>query len=292
MKPETRETYTTRVLRVIDYIYAHLDEDLRVEVLAEVATLSPFHFHRIYRELARETLNATIRRLRLQRAAELLLRTDLTVSDIAGKTGYRSAEALTRAFSASFGTAPAAYRTHKKNLQQVEAPFVAMLPTEPEEYIAMYEITLETLEPVQLAGLKHTGDYFQIGQAFEKMYVLAGKHQLMNASCHGYGIYYDDPKSVPTDSLRSLACINVDCDPADIPDVFESVKIPAGRFASLRHQGPYTELEKAYDWMFGQWLPQSGLEVADFPPVEEYLNDPKTTPPSELLTMIRVALPD
>ncbi|MEW8499130.1 MAG: GyrI-like domain-containing protein, partial [Candidatus Thiodiazotropha taylori] len=55
---------------------------------------------------------------------------------------------------------------------------------------------------------------------------------------------------------------------------------------SLLFKGSYAELEKPYDWLFGQWLPQSGYEAADFPPFEEYLNDPKDTPPSELLTRI------
>jgi len=45
-------------------------------------------------------------------------------------------------------------------------------------------------------------------------------------------------------------------------------------------------LEKPYDYLFGHWLPESGLEAANFPPFEEYLNDPKTTPPNELLTRI------
>jgi len=54
----------------------------------------------------------------------------------------------------------------------------------------------------------------------------------------------------------------------------------------VTHKGSYAELEKPYDWLFGSWLPQSGEEAVDFPPFEEYLNDPKTTQPSELLTRI------
>ncbi|MES9981658.1 MAG: AraC family transcriptional regulator, partial [Candidatus Thiodiazotropha sp. 6PLUC5] len=73
MKQSTTDSYRQRVIRVIEYIHNHLDEDLTVTVLADVAFMSPYHFHRIYRKLARETLNATIRRLRLQRAAVELI---------------------------------------------------------------------------------------------------------------------------------------------------------------------------------------------------------------------------
>lgn len=55
---------------------------------------------------------------------------------------------------------------------------------------------------------------------------------------------------------------------------------------SILFKGPYAELEKPYDWLFGHWIPNSGKEITDFPPFEEYLNDPKDTPPNELLTRI------
>ena len=67
---------------------------------------------------------------------------------------------------------------------------------------------------------------------------------------------------------------------------FELFEIPKGKCVTLLYKGAYPEIEKPYDWLFGQWLPQSGFEVADFAPFESYLNDPKDTPPSELLTRI------
>ena len=41
---------------------------------------------------------------------------------------------------------------------------------------------------------------------------------------------------------------------------------------------------------FGEWLPHSGYEAADFPPMEEYLNEVKEILPSELLTRIHCLL--
>jgi AraC family transcriptional regulator len=67
----TRNDYGRRVTRVTTYISDHLDEDLSLERLAEIACFSPYHFHRIYRGIAGETACDTIRRLRLDRAADL-----------------------------------------------------------------------------------------------------------------------------------------------------------------------------------------------------------------------------
>jgi AraC family transcriptional regulator len=93
---------------------------------------------------------------------------------------------------------------------------------------------------------------------------------------------------VEKQNLRSFAAISVPQDVAiaEQGEVPETQTIPGGTCVSLLFKGSYAELEKPYDWLFGQWLPQSGYEAADFPPFEEYLNDPKETPPNELLTRI------
>ena len=54
--------------------------------------------------------------------------------------------------------------------------------------------------------------------------------------------------------------------------------------------GPYAELHIPYTWLYGTWLPQSGEEAADAPCIEEYLNDARVVPPSELRTEIWLPL--
>ena len=49
--------YQDRMNRVITHIYDHLDEELDLNKLAEIACLSPYHWHRVYRGLQGETLN-------------------------------------------------------------------------------------------------------------------------------------------------------------------------------------------------------------------------------------------
>jgi AraC family transcriptional regulator len=58
----------------------------------------------------------------------------------------------------------------------------------------------------------------------------------------------------------------------------------------LRHKGPYSDMRAAYEWLYGTWLVQSGREAVDAPVFEEYLNSPKETAPSELLTEICLPL--
>ena len=292
MKAATGKNYRQRITKVIDYIHSHLDGDLDVNTLADVALMSPYHFHRIYRELAQETLNATVRRLRLQRAAVELIRSDRPILDIAKQVSYGSVEAFSRAFAKQFGESPSEYREGKRVASAMtNEPFIAMLPTENKVYDTMYDVEIMQLEAVDLITYDHQGDYMEVGKVFEKILVYAASHQLLNEKSRSMGLYYDDPKTVELNDLRSKAGVSIDGEVAlQGDDAPQRMMVPAGKYATLLFKGPYAELEKPYDWLFGQWLPNSGHEAADFPPVEEYLNDPKDTPPQELLTRIHCLL--
>ena len=87
-----------RLERVFTWLADHLDDTLDFATLADVACLSPYHFHRIYHSMQGETVTETVRRLRLHRAAVELITGELPVQRIARRAGYGSQEAFTRAF--------------------------------------------------------------------------------------------------------------------------------------------------------------------------------------------------
>jgi len=293
MKETTSNSYRQRLTLVIDYIHDHIDTDLDVNTLAEVAMMSPYHFHRIYRELAQETINGTVRRLRLQRAAAELIRSELSLTEIAKKVSYGSLEAFSRAFTKQFGESPSEYRETKRDtkLKIDDQPFIAMLPTEKKRSENMYTIEIMNLDAMNVAYFPHQGDYMEIGSTFEKLFMYGVSQNLASESTRSFGLYYDDPQTVEQSSLKSKACATIPKG-ADLPgeDAPAKMLIPAGRYATLLFEGSYAELEEPYNWFFGEWLPNSGYEAADFPAMEEYLNDPKDTPPNKLLTRIHCLL--
>ncbi len=288
IKATTKQSYRQRLTRVIDYIHDNIHGKLDVNTLADIAFMSPYHFHRIYRELAHETVNATVRRIRLQQSAADLIRTDLSVADIAKTVSYGSTEAFTRAFTKQFGISPSLYRESKQRSEIHYEPFVAMLPTDEERYKSMsdneFTVDITTIDTMHLAGYSHQGDYLKIGASFEKLSIEAEGLQLFNQSTRFIGVYYDDPDTVKESELRSMACITVE--KKQQCQTLERLTVPSGTCASILFQGPYAELEKPYQYLFGHWLPNSGHELLDFPCFEEYINDPKTTPPNQLLTRI------
>ncbi|MBU3916919.1 AraC family transcriptional regulator, partial [bacterium] len=65
-KSPTFLEYTSRINRVIDYIYANQEHGLTVETLPNEACFSRFHFQKIFKMIVGESLNVYIRRRRLK----------------------------------------------------------------------------------------------------------------------------------------------------------------------------------------------------------------------------------
>lgn len=281
-KSTTKLSYGRRIARVAEHIAAHLDAALDLETLAGIAHFSPWHFHRVYRETTGETTAETVRRLRLHRAAGALLRDETSLDRVARRAGYGSRAAFSRAFAAAYGLPPGEYRKRGAVGSPAQHPH--------REDITMYEVDITPFDGVRLAAVEHRGDYQAVGQAFERALAWAAPRGLLGSAPRSFGIYYDDPASVPTSELRCDAGVVVTADAgAEAGDGVRFVDIPPLLCASVVHEGPYAELERPYRFLYGRWLPESGREPADHPCFEEYLNDARTLPPSAWLT--RVYLP-
>ncbi len=282
MKPEKWISYEDRVTRVTAYVHDHLDDPLDLDTLAGIAAFSPHHWHRIYRAIRGETIADTVRRLRLQRAASALAYTGEPVEAIARRAGYGSAQAFTRAFSDSHGMAPARYRdegSHKDfTPQALDAPR------------RNWSIRFEQVPARTMLAIEHRGPYMAIERGFEALFGRASAQGLLPAEIRLVGLFHDDPTLVPEEALRSHAMIPLLDPDAAVAPPLERLTVAPGEYAVLRHQGPYTGMRAAYDWLFGTWLPQSGREAADAPVLEDYLNDPSRTPPGELLTDLYLLL--
>jgi len=282
MTKNRRSSYLERIERALVYINDHLDDDLDLDKLADIACFSRYHFHRIYRGMMEETVMQTVRRLRLHRASGQLIRSNQEIAFIARQAGYSSLEAFSRAFKASYNISPVTYRSNHQDLSSLRTPI--------KELKDMFPVEIRNLDPIKLACVQHYGDYMDIGKAFDKAGLWAAKNNLLTPQSQSIGIYYDDPASVETDKLRSAAGFVVDQNYTDEHYGISTHTLAGGRHAILRHEGSYAGLQQAYQWFFGQWLAQSGEEVADAPCFECYLNDPKVTAPAELITEIHMPL--
>lgn len=96
--------------RIVDHLSAHFAEDVAVEDLARLASLSPDHFSRLFRESIGETPHQFVLSFRVERAKEYLRDADRTLAQVAVLCGFSDQSHLTRVFKKKTGTTPSAFR--------------------------------------------------------------------------------------------------------------------------------------------------------------------------------------
>jgi len=276
-----RMNYQQRLDRVVDYIYEHLDEEIDLNRLAEEACLSSYHWHRIYVAMRGETITTTVKRLRLHRASDRLANSDVPIVDIAGRAGYSSTAAFSRAFRKAYSQAPATYRREGSH-----ARFKTATQARDDKE---FEVVIESLSEQRCAAVFHQGSYLQIDRAMGSLFGQLGEQQLFSDETQMIAVFYDDPDFVQEQDLRARACSPVAA-AARLRAPLEELMLPGGSFARLRHRGPYADMKDAYRWLYGVWLPRSAYEAGDVPGFESYLNNPQDVAPTELLTDIHLPL--
>ena len=92
------------------YMEEHLDEPLTIPALSRRACLSTTAFKAGFRRLYGLPVHTWLRQRRMERAAELLQGSSLSVLGVAQSVGYGSASQFTAAFRRQYGVTPARYR--------------------------------------------------------------------------------------------------------------------------------------------------------------------------------------
>ncbi|RBP36620.1 AraC-like DNA-binding protein [Roseimicrobium gellanilyticum] len=85
-----------------------------LEELAKTVGVSPFQLSRSFHQHHGVTIPGYVRRLRMNRAAELLSSTNLSVTEIALEVGYQSLSAFVRGFQREQGRVPTRYRAEMR----------------------------------------------------------------------------------------------------------------------------------------------------------------------------------
>ena len=103
------------------------------------------------------------------------------------------------------------------------------------------------------------------------------------------GISHDDPDVTPGGKVRYDAAVAAN-HAVEPEGEFGVMELAGGTYAVVTHKGPYEELGKTYQRIYGGWLPASGYQPRDEPAFEQYLNSPQNTKKEELLTVIHVPI--
>ena len=99
---------------VARYMEEHLDESLSIPQMSRRALLSPTAFKAAFRQRYGLAVHAWLRQKRMERAAQLLRGSSLTVLEVAQTVGYSSGSQFSTAFRERYGTSPGKFRKMSK----------------------------------------------------------------------------------------------------------------------------------------------------------------------------------
>ena len=95
---------------VANYVAAHYNEDISLKTLSEQYFFNPSYISRAFKQQLNISFTDYIKSVRIREATLLLQNSDLSVIQIAEKTGFQSSTSLCRTFKSVMGTTPLKYR--------------------------------------------------------------------------------------------------------------------------------------------------------------------------------------
>ena len=277
-----------RINRAVDYVLRHLDQPLKLEIVARAACFSPFHFHRVFQLLVGESLAEFVKRLRLERALGLMSqegwakRRQPSLTDIAFACGFASSSDFTRCFKQHYGTPPsrfdvASFRTKRRKEWQASVSDPAErhrldgLP--PGANPDGFEVRLRRLSARHVAYLR-VRDPFRPGvvaEATGRMVRWAEARGLADGQWLGY--MWEDPDITAHERCRYDVGV-------EVPSTFAAegeisrLEFPAMQVAEIALRGGIDLETRALDWLYGTWLPTSGFVPAEQPSFEAWVGRP------------------
>ena len=104
--------------RALDYIGDNLANDVSLDIIAEVAGISPYHFTRLFKRSTGRTLHQYVLDQRLAAAKRLLLSGRHTIAEVAALAGFADQSHLHRLFKQRYGVTPGALLRRPENRQE------------------------------------------------------------------------------------------------------------------------------------------------------------------------------
>jgi AraC family transcriptional regulator len=247
------------------FIESHLVGELTLDEVAAVAGVSRFHMVRAFAAATGLSVMRYVRARRLSEAARALAAGAPDILSLALDADYGSHEAFTRAFRDHFGMTPEAVRglACLDHLELQEPILMDSTLTD-----KLQAPRFETSKPLLVAGISER-------YSCESSAGIPGQWQRFHQSVANipgrtgqvaYGVCCNGDDAGNFDYIAGVEV----SDFSDLRREFAGVRIPGQKYAVFAHRDHISTIRRTVNTIWNQWLPASGLEVADAPNFERY----------------------
>jgi len=266
-----------RINRTIDFIQANLGSPLSLSKLSSVACFSKFHFHRIFRTVTGESVHQYVKRLRLEKAALLLLnQPDRSITDIAMACGFATPSAFSKSFKSWFSMTASQWRVKDAG----GARDLYVLPNQrrltftksgPIWIYGKNQVRIEEISLLTIAYIRNVGPFQGDDILFDRLYTRLFKwalpRDLVGPTTYTLNIYHDRPGLTDNSRLRVMTgiCVPELTRPSGPVGI---TTLSGGRYGVCRFCLKKDEFSNAWQWLESVWLPDSGYRWDERPAFE------------------------
>lgn len=245
------------ISRAIDYIEAHLQEEITLPQIANAAGYSLFHFMRMFNRVVHHTPYDYLMRRRLSEAARQLTSTRRRITDISQDYCFNNLETFSRAFRRMFDMQPSQWRENRLDDFRRWMPAKTMddlIFTSREDF--RYP-ELVVLEEMKLAGLMTALEENPSAHHTQRARMLEDLQVLPGAATHN--IYLVTSYVEPWRGKAYLfAGVESGVEDGEQSGMVRKT-IPAGSFVCMYLNGELTATALRY--LYHTWLPKTDLQL-------------------------------
>ena len=248
--------WTQAISEAVKYMEHHITEDITLYDVAEHVNISPFYFHKGFSILCGYSVMEYIRNRRMALAAEELVTSDITVTELAMKYAYDSSDSFTKAFSRFHGSTPLAVRRDKTTIKTFAPMKLTVLLKG--GYIMDYRIVKK--EAFTVLGVSKEFSYENPKQDIPLFWQ---EHCASEKCQHVYGMFGINIDPQMGNEKFEYLIADVYNPSIDIPKGFEVRTIPAFTWAVFACRGACPQsIQTVNIKIFSEWLPASDYEFA------------------------------
>lgn len=262
MKKSTYEKRAKIANDVMNYIYKYIDTNINIDELSRELNISKFHLHRVFKEEFGKNIYESIKSIRLEKAANLLITNKFsTITDISNMTGYSSQTSFLRAFKQRFSMTPKEWKNggYKEYSNKII-----------EKISISNDLDFSNIEPIivkmpQMRGyyIRHKGYDKSIKKTWAKLQTWIYTNDIKFYK--QMALHHDNPIITPLEDCQYIAIAVLD-ENEELKDLsLPTLDIPKGIYAKFSLSGKYGDVIKLIQWVYHVWLIDSGYETTTNP---------------------------
>lgn len=249
---------------IMYYIYTHIDVNIDIDALSRELNISKFHMHKVFKNIFGKNIYESVKSIRLQKAASLLLTNrHSTISTVAQLCGYSSHSSFIKAFKGKFDVTPKEWRNgaHKNYSNSVlQASNIDINSTKDFSNLSATIVNMPSMESYYI---RNNGYIDNVKETWHKLYTFLLDNRVKEYKM--VALLHDNPTITDLHNCQYIACIITDEQEAAFSSRLPKFKISDGVYARFDLQGKGEDLLRFIQWVNHDWLVDSGYETTTKP---------------------------